>query len=75
MSRGVACVERNGRNLRDPFGSREVVQGMRIFSHVRGNPDTETNPKPKPCLYAGRSIQRNEGRPKTVGESDIPIVL
>lgn len=75
VSRGVACVERNDENLRDPFSSRRQEYGMRIFSHIRGNPDTEAIRNLKPCFYAGRPIQRKEGRPKTVRESDIPIVL
>ena len=75
MSRGVACVERNGKNLRDPFGSRKARHGMRIFSHVRGNLDTKGKPKPKALFYAGKPIQRKEGWLKTVRESDTPIVL
>jgi len=62
VSRGVACVERNGENLRDPFGSRRQENGMRIFSHVRENPDTEASRNLKPCfMRVSLSNEKKDG--------------
>ncbi len=62
MSRGVACVQ-NGQVVRDPFGSRKQAYGMRIFSHVRGNPDTEAIRNLKAgFMRVGPSNGKKDGR-------------
>ena len=43
-TKSVGGVERSGRNLGGPLGScggKAVTHGIRIWSHTRGNPDTD----------------------------------
>jgi len=74
VSRGVAYVERSGRNLRDPYSSRngDTVCGYLTTS---GETQEQGKPKPKSPFEAGKPTQQKEGWLKAVGESDPSIVL
>jgi hypothetical protein len=74
-SERLAWRKRSVENLRYPNDSWRNRHGMRILSHIRGNPDTEVsrNLNRTECRVCFANLI--EGGQKIVGKTDWPIVL